>query len=524
MGTSFRARDSIEHQKMDSSHLRRDRYVSGSKACLDGLRLGMCGVGGGRTLRIGSTAGTMKYDDLCGRGITMIDNCGHWGLPPRHLLNRRVRWHDADNDGTFEPDANEMHYYTNGANFNVTALLDANSGDVVERYLYDPYGRRTVLNGHTDADPNVTEWHPDGDNRSDANNPLGHQGLPHDAETGYIHNRNRYRCSMIGRWLQWDFLQYPDGMSLCQYLGSAPTLGTDPSGLEATTQPNVQWSPFLSSKHADYPYTSHYYADTIACPGGPASLEYMVGHQLMGYTQRRPNGEPQRRPDGTVVRVGAQDLLTSPDLPCKAPFNAVRRIQTSLKTWVYKIIGQGERYDTKTYLEGRYGIGAMITQKKDKDGCICWKLKFIVTFWELKGYPPVDELPERRRRFVSDPTVGKNHHWFSQGRSVYPAKGNAGVPLAVGASDLAPGGAAGTEKAGIELEMRRWVCCRAPDVETGVMIVDCPYIKVPVKAVLGRARTHPGQVKPVFWNVVQLWGENGIQSQQGNMQKPPQKD
>jgi len=147
------------------------------------------------------------------------------------------RWHDADNDGTFEPDANEMHYYTNGANFNITALLDANSGDVVERYLYDPYGRRTVLNGQTDADPNVTEWHPDGDNRSDANNPLGHQGLPHDPETGFLDNRLRPRTPALGRWSVRDYWAgYADGMGLYESLLSCPATCTDWLGTE--TEPS----------------------------------------------------------------------------------------------------------------------------------------------------------------------------------------------------------------------------------------------------------------------------------------------
>ena len=141
------------------------------------------------------------------------------------------RWHDADNDGTFEADANEVHYYTNGANFNVTALLDANSGDVVERYLYDPYGRRTVLNGATDPDTGATQWHPDGDNRSDTDNPLGHQGLPHNEETGFLDNRRRARCPGLGRWLQWDPNGYVDGLSLYEYEGSTPVVTMDPRGL-----------------------------------------------------------------------------------------------------------------------------------------------------------------------------------------------------------------------------------------------------------------------------------------------------
>jgi len=152
-----------------------------------------------------------------------------WGV--RYIDSPVCRWHDADNDGTFEADANELHYYTNGANFNVTALLDANSGDVVERYLHDPYGRRTVLNGATDPDTGATEWHPDGDNRSDTDNPLGHQGLPHNDETAFLDNRMRPRCPGLGRWLQWDPNGYVDGVTLYEYVRCRPTVATDPRGL-----------------------------------------------------------------------------------------------------------------------------------------------------------------------------------------------------------------------------------------------------------------------------------------------------
>jgi len=143
-----------------------------------------------------------------------------------------ARWCDLDANGIFEEDAGEVHYYTGGANFNVTALMDANTGDVVERYLYDPYGRRTVLDGNDDADPNVTEWAPDGDNLSDHDNALGHQGLPHDNETGLIDNRHRYRHPTIGRMGQRDFEEYADGMNAYQYLLSSPASLLDPLGLD----------------------------------------------------------------------------------------------------------------------------------------------------------------------------------------------------------------------------------------------------------------------------------------------------
>ncbi|HUT57768.1 MAG TPA: RHS repeat-associated core domain-containing protein, partial [Phycisphaerae bacterium] len=110
---------------------------------------------------------------------------------------------------------------------------DANTGDVVERYLYDPYGRRTVLDGNDDADPNVTHWAPDGDNLSDHDNALGHQGLGHDSETGFLQNRNRYHHPTMGRMEQRDFAGYVDGMSLYEREASDPVSLRDPTGLAA---------------------------------------------------------------------------------------------------------------------------------------------------------------------------------------------------------------------------------------------------------------------------------------------------
>jgi hypothetical protein len=46
----------------------------------------------------------------------------------------------VDNDGTLD----ERLWVVQDANYNVTVLLD-NSGNVVERYIYDPFGSVTVL-------------------------------------------------------------------------------------------------------------------------------------------------------------------------------------------------------------------------------------------------------------------------------------------------------------------------------------------------------------------------------------------
>ena len=142
------------------------------------------------------------------------------------------RWWDKDSDGTMEPAAGEMQYFTNDGNFNTTALVDANSGSVVERYLYDPYGRVTVLNGASGAekDPNVAEWSPDADNKSDWDNEILFCGYWYDPETGLFHVRERYYDPITGTWKTRDRILYPDGMNLYEYVRSTPVVAVDPVG------------------------------------------------------------------------------------------------------------------------------------------------------------------------------------------------------------------------------------------------------------------------------------------------------
>jgi YD repeat-containing protein len=51
-----------------------------------------------------------------------------------------LRDRDTNGDGTLD----ERLWVLQDANYNVVALLD-NSGNVVERYAYDPFGQVTVL-------------------------------------------------------------------------------------------------------------------------------------------------------------------------------------------------------------------------------------------------------------------------------------------------------------------------------------------------------------------------------------------
>ena len=110
-----------------------------------------------------------------------------WSL--RYIDAPVVRFRDADTDGSVD----DTLYYFTDANFNVTALVDASDGDVVERYAYDPYGKVTVLNGADDADGGgVNDFSADADNASDWDNAILYCGYLLDTETGLYHVRHRY--------------------------------------------------------------------------------------------------------------------------------------------------------------------------------------------------------------------------------------------------------------------------------------------------------------------------------------------
>jgi RHS repeat-associated protein len=116
-------------------------------------------------------------------------------------------------------------YYTQDANFNVTALV-APDGTVVERYAYDPYGKVTVL------DPDYSE---DANGLSDFDNAILYCGYFLDWETGVYNVRRRPYHPTFGRLPSRDpMVPQPIG-NLYSYVGDRPTDQRDPLGLSALT-------------------------------------------------------------------------------------------------------------------------------------------------------------------------------------------------------------------------------------------------------------------------------------------------
>jgi RHS repeat-associated protein len=108
------------------------------------------------------------------------------------------------------------------ANWNVTALTDG-TGAVQERYVYDPYGKPTVLTGAWGARASSAySW------------VYLHQGGRYDAATGLYLFRNRDYSPTLGRWMQVDPLGFTAGdVNFYRALSNSPESLRDPTGLAA---------------------------------------------------------------------------------------------------------------------------------------------------------------------------------------------------------------------------------------------------------------------------------------------------
>ena len=115
--------------------------------------------------------------------------------------------------------SNTYYYHKNHLG-SVVALTDG-SGNLVERYEYDPYGQPTIL----DANDNVLS-------QSAVGNSILFTGRDYDAETSLYYYRARTMHPGLGRFMQHDPLMYVDGMNMYCYVGNMPVLLTDPNGMD----------------------------------------------------------------------------------------------------------------------------------------------------------------------------------------------------------------------------------------------------------------------------------------------------
>jgi RHS repeat-associated protein len=128
------------------------------------------------------------------------------------------------------PGDQRLFYYQNALG-SVMALTDT-SGDILEAYQYDAYGRQTVLG----PGPSGVVVFGGGDivtpgGASKVGNPYLFTGQRLDVETNLFYYRARYYGPAQGRFLQRDPLGYNDSVNEYQYCSSSPIMFTDPLGL-----------------------------------------------------------------------------------------------------------------------------------------------------------------------------------------------------------------------------------------------------------------------------------------------------
>ena len=95
----------------------------------------------------------------------------------------------------------------------IAALIDANTGNLVERYAYSAFGEQ-------DASVKTLEI-----------SPWRHSGKRWDAESGFLYFGKRYYDPVTGRWTTPDPAWFEDGPNRYAYVHNNPFIHYDPEGL-----------------------------------------------------------------------------------------------------------------------------------------------------------------------------------------------------------------------------------------------------------------------------------------------------
>ena len=119
---------------------------------------------------------------------------------------------------------------TRNQQWSVAALVDS-SGSIAERYTYDEFGKRTILEANGSTVRGSSNFGMD----------FGYTSRSHEEESDLMHFRARYYDPSTGEFISRDPLEYVDGMS--QYRAYFAMVGTDSYGLQTLGGPNDHLKP-----------------------------------------------------------------------------------------------------------------------------------------------------------------------------------------------------------------------------------------------------------------------------------------
>jgi RHS repeat-associated protein len=179
---------------------------------------------------------------------------------------------DRDADASSGNGLEERIYVLHDANYNVTALVDT-SGNVLERYYYEAYGRAVYLD-------DAFALLPDG--QSDHGWQHLHQGGRLDTITSNYHFRHRDLSPTLGRWISQDPIGFEAGdANLYRYVGNGPGNRLDSLGTD--------WIPNASIEDSNSGQLA------MILPGNPSGLP---SDWVFDPSHRHPFGERFRHPSG----------------------------------------------------------------------------------------------------------------------------------------------------------------------------------------------------------------------------------
>jgi RHS repeat-associated protein len=263
------------------------------------------------TVKSGSTTLTSYQYDALGRRI--VENPGtvhdlyysaawqvleeRWGgvstatiqyvWSPVYIDALVLRDRSTANNGTLD----ERLWVQQDANWNVTALING-SGSVVERYDYDPYGLRTVL----DASFNT---------RSSSSYAFVHgfQGLRLDTAVRLYDGRERIQSPSMGRFGQSDPSGFGGGdTNFYRDVGNSPSNAVDPSGLAAIGIDGGIWAPHPTNPETPKPRGGWSQATFIINPVEQWSLHWEIWSET--WRSYRLGGAAAVQDSGSAVVSG----------------------------------------------------------------------------------------------------------------------------------------------------------------------------------------------------------------------------